>query len=126
MKAYSMDLRERALALSDEGFQTKAVADRLKVSPGWVRKLKRKHKSGESIEPRSPGGSKPKLDDAGRQSLARFVDEQPDAILEELKDRVAKELKIGVCVGTLWNTLKAMKLPLKKSRSRRASRHAQT
>ena len=114
--AYSMDLRERVLALYDEGLKTKAVAQQLKVCPAWARRIKQWRREGKSIAAKPVGGSKPKLDEAARHELARFIDEQPDATLEELRRRIAAELKITISIGALWETLRAMKLSLKKSR----------
>lgn len=113
---YSMDLRERVLALYDEGLKTATVAKRLKVSPAWARRIKQWRNEGKPIAPRPVGGSKPKLDAEARGHLWRFVDEQPDATLEELRARIAAELKISISIGALWETLRAMKLSLKKSR----------
>jgi transposase len=114
--AYSMDLRERVLALYDEGLKTKAVAQRLKVCPAWARRIKQWRREGKSIAAKPVGGSKPKLDEPARRELARFIDEQPDATLQELRRRIAAELKITISIGALWETLRAMKLSLKKSR----------
>ena len=113
---YSMDLRERVLALYDEGLKTKQVAERLKVARSWARRIKQRRSEGKSIAPQAVGGSKPKLDAAARRALARFVDEGPDATLQELRARVARELQITISIGALWETLRAMKLSLKKSR----------
>ena len=41
MQAYSMDLRVRVMADVDAGLGTKAAAQKYRVSPDWVRKLKR-------------------------------------------------------------------------------------
>jgi transposase len=110
--AYSADLRGRVLALYDEGLKTKAVSQRLKVSPAWARRVKqRRHE-----RPRAVGGSAPKLDQQARSKLSAWVDERPDATLEELRLRVRQELGVSVSVGCLWNTLRAMKLTFKKSR----------
>jgi transposase len=114
--AYSMDLRERVLALYVDGFKTKAVAERLKVCPAWARRIKQWRRQGKSIAPKPVGGSKPKLDENARRELGRFVEEQPDATLEELRQRIAAELKTTISIGALWETLRAMKLSLKKSR----------
>jgi transposase len=113
---YSMDLRERVLALYDEGLKTKQVAERLKVARSWARRIKQWRNEGKSIAPRPIGGSKPKLDEIARRELARFVEEQPDATLEELRRRIAAEWHIAISIGALWETLRAMKLSLKKSR----------
>jgi putative transposase len=116
MDAYSMDLRERVLAAYDEGIQTHEVAERLRVSRSWARRIKQLRGEGKSIAPKPVGGSKPKLDAAARARLLGFVDETPDATLEELRIRVRQELGIEICIGALWETLRALDRPLKKSR----------
>jgi transposase len=110
--AYSADLRERVLALYDEGHKTKKVCERLRVSPAWARRVKQRRHD----PPKLVGGSAPKLDGSARSRLSGFVDERPDATLEELRARVRDELGVSVSVGCLWNTLRAMKLTFKKSR----------
>src|SRR5688500_4590634 len=110
--AYSSDLRARVLALYDEGHETKAVAERLKVSRSWARRVKQRRDE----PPRSVGGSGPKLGEAARATLLDWVRQRPDATLAELRERVAAELGVVVSVGCLWNTLRRTKLTLKKSR----------
>lgn len=110
--AYSIDLRQRVLDLYDEGLKTKQIAERLRVSRPWARRVKQRR--GEP--PRRVGGSRPKLDAAARRALGAWVDERPDATLEELRGRVGAELDLDVSVGCLWNTLRAMRLTFKKSR----------
>ncbi len=101
------------LALYDEGKTTKPVARQMKVSPAWARRVKqRRHEPRKKV-----GGSLPKLDVAAQTQLARWVEQKPDATLEELRQRVRQELKITVSIGCLWNTLRRMKLTFKKSRS---------
>jgi hypothetical protein len=39
-RPYSLDLRERAVALLDEGVTSIEVAQRLRVSDSWVRKMR--------------------------------------------------------------------------------------
>jgi putative transposase len=114
--AYSMDLRQRVLALYGEGLKTKQVAQRIKVCPAWARRIKQWDNEGKSIAPKPVGGSKPKLDEAARRELSRFIEEQPDATLEELRSRIATDLKISISIGALWETLRVMKLSLKKNR----------
>lgn len=110
--AYGQALKDRVLALYDEGEQTKQIAQRLKVSPSWSRRVKqRRHET-----PRKIGGGHFKLDEAGRSTLASWVKEQPDATLEQLQRRCQSELQIRISIGALWNTLRRMKLSLKKSR----------
>lgn len=110
--AYSADLRQRVLDLYDEGAKTKQVAERLRVSRPWARRVKQRREQ----PARAVGGSRPKLDAAARRTLAAWVDERPDATLEEIRSRLCDELALVVSVGCLWNTLRAMKLTFKKSR----------
>jgi|SRR5687768_2166743 transposase len=110
--AYSTDLRQRVLDLYDEGFKTKQIAEQLRVSRPWARRVRQRRDD----PPRTVGGSRPKLDVAARQTLAAWVDERPDATLDELRGRLGAELKLNVSVGCLWNTLRALRLTFKKSR----------
>ncbi len=110
--AYGQALRQRVLALYDEGSKTKQIAERLKVSPAYCRRVKqRRHEP-----PRQNRGRKPKLDAAARLTLSAWVEQQPDATLAELQERIGRELGIAICSGALWNTLRAMKFTFKKSR----------
>lgn len=105
-------MKDRVLALYDQGMGTRAIARQLLVSESWCRRVKqRRHEP-----PRKIGGGHFKLDEAGRQHLDRFVREKPDATLEELRTRIADELGLRISTGALWNTLRRMKLSLKKSR----------
>ncbi len=101
------------LALYDDGVKTAAIAKQLMVSPAWARRVKQ-HRDADPALRRPVGGRKPKLDRAGRDQLAKWVAERPDATLEELRARVAKELKVTVSIGCLFNTLRALKLTFKK------------
>lgn len=110
--AYGIALRQRVLALYDEGFKTKPIAQRLRVSPAWCRRVKqRRHEP-----PRKPTGRKPKLGESARKTLAGWIEQQPDATLAELQARIKSELEITISTGALWNTLRKMKFTFKKSR----------
>jgi hypothetical protein len=50
----------------------------------------------------------------------------PDATLEELQAWLAEERKVTVSIGCLWNRLKFLKLPLKKSRSEPPNKSGRT
>jgi transposase len=110
--AYGQALKNRVLHLYEEGFQTKQIAQRLEVSPAWCRRVKQRRHD----PPLKMGGGHFKLDQAARGTLAGWVKQQPDATLVELQERCRAELKIHISIGALWNTLRRMKLSLKKSR----------
>lgn len=110
MRPYSVDLRERVLADYDAGMGNEAVARKYRVSSRWVYKLRMQRAETGDIAPRRGNtGPKPKLAEH-TERLLQLVEEQPDATLEELRDR----LGVPVCIGTVWNTLKALGVTLKK------------
>lgn len=109
--AYGRALKDRVLRIYDDGEHTRDIAKRLKVSSSWCRRVRQRRDD----PPLKIGGGHFKLDDAGRTALARWVKEQPDATLEELRQRCLAELRVRISIGALWNTLRRMKLSLKKS-----------
>lgn len=122
MRPYSLDLRERALADSDRGMPTKAVAEKYSVSPSWVRRLKqRRRETGEVTPRRGKVGRKPSLP-AYAERLRAAVERKPDSTLAELKAR----LGLAVSLSTLWCAVAALGLTLKKSRPTPPSNSAPT
>jgi transposase len=111
MRAYSIDLRERVLMDWDAGLGTHAVARKYRVSPEWVRKLRRQRETTGDIAPRrGKTGPKPKLDEHAER-ITELVHQSPDATLNELRQKLGLE----VSLVTLWRVLKKLGLVLKKS-----------
>ena len=111
MRAYSLDLRERVLADFDAGLGNDAVARKYHVSSRWVYKLRRQRSETGAIAPRrGKTGPAPKLAPYAER-LLQLVEERPDATLAELRQR----LGLAVSVSTVWKTLKALGVTLKKS-----------
>lgn len=117
---YSQDLRERVLAAYDRGMSTKEIAEIFGVSPAWARRLKqRRRETGETAARPMGGATVIKID---RARLAELVREQPDATLEELRQRLGVRCSISaVCMA-----LKQLGLSFKKRRSTRRSRIVRT
>lgn len=110
----SLDLRKRILKACDRGEKTKAVAERFEVSADLVRKLKRRRRETGSIEP-LPRNSGPKRKLRAHEDRRRaLIQEQPDATLEELRERLGIEVQLS----TLWYAIDRMKLSVKKNRMR--------
>jgi transposase len=113
--AYSLDLRKRVLADGDEGMGTNAVARKYRVSPEWVRKLRRRRdETGEIAPRRGKPGRKPTLAAHGER-LRELVEESADATLNELRGK----LGVSVSATTVWRALKALGITFKKSPARR-------
>ncbi len=119
MKSYSLDLRERVLADCDAGCPTKPVAEKYGVSRTWVRSLKQRRRETGRITPGKSTGRPRKID---RDQLRRLVDEDPDATLVELRER----LGVTCAPSAIWMALAALGLSFKKKRSARPSKTGPT
>jgi transposase len=121
-KPYSQDLRERVIATVDSGTRVCAAARLFLVSVSYVSKVvDRRRTTGETTARVGRAGRKPKLAPHD-QAIGARVAPCPDATLEELQAWLADVCKVKVSIGCLWNRLKFLKLPLKKSRSELLSR----
>ena len=121
MKPYSMDLRERVLQDCDGGLPTRAAADKYRVSPAWVRRLKQRRRQTGRVAPSAPRRPPPAwAADADRIRAA--VAAQPHLTLEELRDRLA----VAYSLTTLWRATRALGLTVKKKSSGRPSGTAPT
>ena len=121
-KPYSQDLRERVIATVDSGTRVCATARLFLVSVSYVSKVVgRRRETGETTVRVGRAGRKPKLA-AHNEALRARVADYPDATLEELQAWLVAERAVTVSIGCLWNRLKFLELPLKKSRSEPPSR----
>ena len=122
MKAYSIDLRERAVSSVERGECTiPEAARRYNVSePSLERWLARKRTTGSCAPLPHAGGVARKLA-AAATVIRGAVKAQPDATLQELCERVEQETQIKSDPSMMCRELVRLKLPLKKSRSTPAS-----
>jgi len=120
-RPYSEDLRERIVAAVESGASRRSAAGQFGVSVSCVIKLvQRAHETG-SVAPAQIGGYRDYAL-AGHEALVRrLVKTQPDMILEELREALAKE-GVRVSRTSIWRYLSAIRLTLKKRRSTPASR----
>ena len=117
---YSLDLRERAVALLDEGATSVEVAELLDVSDSWVRKMRLRREALGHLIPGSPPGKERLLSEEQEQQLCLLVFEQPDATLEELVVLMAKRMKVRASISTVSRRLIEMGMSRKKRASTRA------
>jgi transposase len=122
MKAYSPDLRERAIESVESGeCNIPQAAKRYKVSePSLERWLAQYRKTGNCAPLAHAGGPDRKLATA-EAAIRAAVKAQPDATLQELCELVEKETKIKSAPSMMQRELVRLKLPRKKSRSMPAS-----
>ncbi len=111
MRAYSMDLRDRAFRLLDAGLLPDAVATQLQVSGSWVRLLRQRRRETGEIEPRAQRyGPRRKLE-PHLHTLAALIEEQPDRTLAELRDA----LPVPVSLPTIWRAVDDLRFRVKKN-----------
>ena len=110
MRSYSVDLRTRVLEDCDQGGSTHEVALKYRVSESWVRRLKQRRRENGEVAPRRSGNKHPPRWLAHAEQIQQLVDEQPDATLRELAER----LGIKISPQTLARALRALQLTFKK------------
>jgi transposase len=122
MKPYSQDLRDRIIHAVETGEATQpTIAERFRVSLSFVEKLWRRfRRSGSGAAKPHAGGKRRALTDH-TDLLRRAVEQQPDATLEELRERLAAAQGPRVSTATICRELQRLHLPVKKSRSMRRS-----
>src|SRR5512132_395191 len=112
MRPYSTDLRERVAAAVDhqEG-SLREIARRFRVSLSFIVRLFQRRRDADTIEPKPHGGGPPPaLGPDDQERLAELIREQPDATLEQLKQRGG----FTCSLKTLWRALRQRGLTLKK------------
>ena len=112
MKPISQDLRERILDTVQRGDGSlRQIARRFLVSVSFITRLLQLHRSTGSLEPRPHGGGNPAvLGPEDLQQLRKLVQKQPDATLEELRQR----LGVSCSLMTISRALRKLGLPRKK------------
>ena len=112
MRPYSLDLRERILAALDaHDGSIRWVARVFRVSTSFVVRLLRRRRATGTIDPQPHRGGPPlALGPGDLQRLADLVREQPDATLEQLKQRGGFQCSLK----TLWYALDRLGLTRKK------------
>src|SRR5215831_18058332 len=112
MTPYSQDLRKRVLDTVQRGDGSlRQIARRFRVSISFVTRLLRLHRTTGSVRPRPHGGGNPAM--LGPEDLERLrelIRQQPDATLEECRQR----LGLSCSLMTISRALRKLGLPRKK------------
>jgi transposase len=94
---YSQDLRQRVLGAYDQGKQTKEIAKTFNISPSWARRVKQVRREEDRTSPLPMGGVR--LIKIDMEQLRRLVEQQPDATIAELHQRLGVECCSESAVG---------------------------
>ena len=115
-RAYSMDLRERAIARVQAGESVRSVAEALSISPASVVKWSQRFRATGSVAPGRMGGHRPRLivgaDEAWLRARIAAGDFTLRGLVAELAGRGLK-----VDYRTVWNFVHREGLSFKKKRS---------
>jgi transposase len=118
MKAYSLDLRCLVITAYESGEGTiEEVAEQFGVGTAFVKKMLRRHRAGENLEPKHGGGAQAKLTAAAREKLRTAVLARPDTTLAELQTVLSRTCKVEVSEPTVCRELRRLELPRKKRAS---------
>ena len=118
MTPYSQDLRQRILDTVQRGDgSVRQIAVRFLVSVSFVTRLLQLHRSTGSLEPRPHGGGNPAvLRPEDLERLRELIRQQPDATLEECRQRLGASCSLM----TISRALSKLGLPRKKKVPRAA------
>ena len=124
MNAYSLDLRERVVRAVDRGEETQQqIAERFGVGTTFIKDLLKLRRETGTLLPKPHGGGMPaKYTGAALERLQRELAKQPDATLEELRDRT----RVKASIMAVARALDRLGVHRKKSRSGRPNKTDQT
>jgi transposase len=125
-QAYSNDMRRKFFELYDEGGGTlEEVAEHLRVSVGWAKKISaRRTRSGEITAPEWRHGPESRVTEEIAEWMREQIRRQPDLTLRELGERLEQSQGVGLSTTRIWWALRRLQLPLKKNRSTPRSKTA--
>jgi transposase len=120
MRSLSLDLRLRIIGLVEAGEHSlREVAEVFAVDLSTIVRLLQRYRSTGSVRPKPHGGGMPrKLDAEAVARLCELVQQQPDATLAELRDR----LGIPCSVMTISRALQRKRISRKKKTRHAAER----
>lgn len=129
MKPYSSDLRQKIVeSYEKQEGSIRQLARRFKVSPDCVRRLLKRFYTEGTIEPKPyTGGNQPLLKSEHLEILTTLVEEDNDATLPQLAQRLKAQTHLQVSGSTISRAITKLRLSRKKnSQSRRGLYSGQT
>jgi transposase len=120
MKPYSTDLRRKIIEAKRKTNESIGqLADRFGVSYSFVSRLLKRYEATASVEPNPHGGGKPPLLKSQHiEILEQLVEEDNDATLQELRDRLAEKTGVKASISTICRCLQRRELTRKKNSTR--------
>jgi transposase len=123
MKAYSLDLRERVIAMLQEGeFSQPQIAEHFQISVGTVENWWRRWRVLGHLAPHAGSSGPDRTLEPCASIIRRTVRQQPDATLEELCDAVYTQTGVRASPSMMCRELQQLNLPRKKVTPRQSPR----
>ena len=118
MKAYSIDLRQKIVeAYNNQEGSYRQLAQRFRVSFSFVKRLLKRYKDTGKIEPKPhAGGQNSKVEPEQLEIVRQLVEEDNDAILDELCSSFYKKTQLRVSRATMGRIVEKLNLTRKKKR----------
>ncbi|WP_246163648.1 MULTISPECIES: helix-turn-helix domain-containing protein [Brasilonema] len=122
MKAYSTDLRKKVIdAYKNQEGSQRNLAKRFSVSLTFIQKLLKQYRNTGTVEPKPHGGGNTaKLSSEQMVLVAALIEEDNDAILVELCDRLEGRTGVKVSRSTMGRITQKLNLTRKKKHYTRA------
>ncbi|MEH2184022.1 helix-turn-helix domain-containing protein [Nostoc sp.] len=116
MKAYSTDLREKVInAYNNQEGSQRELAKRFSVSLSFVQSLLRRYRSSGTVEAKPHGGGQSaKLNSEQIALVMLLVEEDNDAILVELCERLQQRAGVKISRATMGRITQKLNLTRKK------------
>jgi putative transposase len=116
MKPYSIDLRQKIVdAYNNQEGSYRQLAQRFRVSLSFVKRLLKRYKDTGKIEPKPHGGGqRSKLKPQQLETVRQLVQEDNDAILEELCSSFYQKTQLRVSRATMGRIVEKLNLTRKK------------
>ncbi len=123
-RAYSLDLRERAVAAIEDGMSTRQAAARFSIGISTAGTWARLKRSQGDVLPGKQGKPKGSVLDAHADFILGMIEEKPDTTLDEMVDRLATERAVTIVRTAVWKFLDRRGMTHKKRLLTPANRNA--
>lgn len=118
-KGYSKDLRERVVAIVEDGESAREAARLLNVGAATAIRWIDRWTSTGSVEAKSGTGYSKSPLKVHERWLLDLVAAEPDLTLEEIRKRLRREKKLDVATSSVWRFYDRHEITFKKNSARR-------
>ena len=122
MRAYSQDLRDRALLALGRGESLASISRRLEVSWQWVSGVRDRLVLQGERGPQRMGGHRRSRVEGLQTEIRAWLQADPGLTLQALCERLAERHRVEIKVPALWHQLNRWGLSLKKNPARQRAR----